>query len=189
MRDDAGSYRDVATSISCHAQSLNVGRQRRRCGCRRSSGKRSGAGWGLGSACANHLQSRLLRPLNRHAASQQRLSPLEAWASRALSAEEMFLPLNCSRSPAFRHGYLPGAGTHHTIVAEPAEKRVLIAVRGDAAALDEDMMDLNLDQWLHGNDLPLMRLESQLGGMSRPFEWPIRRDRKAVHFHPRKLRR
>jgi hypothetical protein len=59
-----------------------------------------------------------------------------------------------------------------------AKKRVLIGVGGDAAALDEDMMDVNLDRWLYGDDLPIMKLEGQLGGLSRPFEWPIRRDRK-----------
>jgi Acyl-coenzyme A:6-aminopenicillanic acid acyl-transferase len=130
-------------------------------------------------ACTNHFQSQLLRPLNRRAShSQQRLPPLEAWASRAMSAEEVFLALNCSTSPAFHHGYLRGAGTLHTIVAEPAKTRVLIGIGGDAAALDEDMLDLNFDQWLLGNNLPIMKLEGQLGGMSRPFEWPIRRKRK-----------
>jgi predicted choloylglycine hydrolase len=121
-------------------------------------------------ACTNHFQSRTLRPLNRRAShSQQRLLALEAWASRALSAEEMFLALNCSTSPAFHHGYLRGAGTLHTIVAEPAKNRILIGIGGDAAALDEDMLDLNLDQWARGNDLPIVKLEGQLGGMSRPF--------------------
>jgi predicted choloylglycine hydrolase len=132
-------------------------------------------------ACTNHFQSRLLRPLNRRTShSQQRLPPLEAWASRALSAEEMFLALNCSTSPAFHHGYLRGAGTLHTIVAEPAKNRILIGIGGDAAALDEDMLDLDLDQWVRGNDLPIVKLEGQLGGMSRPFEWPIRRVRPNV---------
>jgi predicted choloylglycine hydrolase len=129
-------------------------------------------------ACTNHFQSRLLRPLNRRAAhSQQRLVPLEAWASRAVNAEEMFLALNNSTSPAFHHGYLRGAGTLHTIVAEPAKRRVLIGIGGDAAALGEDMFDLNFDQWLHGDDLPIKQLEGHLGGMSRPFEWPIQRAR------------
>jgi hypothetical protein len=53
----------------------------------------------------------------------------------------------------------------------------LIGIGGDAVALDEDMLDLNLDQWARGNDLPIMKLEGQLGGMSRPFEWPIRQVR------------
>jgi predicted choloylglycine hydrolase len=56
-------------------------------------------------ACTNHFQSRILRPLNRRAShSQQRLPALEAWASRALSAEEMFLALNCSTSQHFTMG-------------------------------------------------------------------------------------
>jgi hypothetical protein len=50
-----------------------------------------------------------------------------------------------------------------------------IAVGGDAAALEEDMLDVNLDEWLRGKDLPIAHLEGQLGGMPQPFEWPIPR--------------
>jgi predicted choloylglycine hydrolase len=130
-------------------------------------------------ACTNHFQSPLLRPLNRGAAhSQRRLPPLEEWASLGMGAEEMFTALNRSTSPAFHHGYLKGAGTLHTIVGEPSRKRLLIGVGGDAAALEEDMLDLNLDEWLCGKDLPIAHLEGQLGGTSRPFEWPVPRARK-----------
>src|SRR5262249_28307973 len=124
-------------------------------------------------ACTNHFQSPLLRPLNRRAAhSQQRLPPLEAWAARGLSAEAMFAALNRSTSPAFHHGYLRGAGTLHTIVGEPAKKRLLVGIGGDAAALDEDMLDVSLDRWLAGEDLKTSHLQGQLGGMSQPFDWP-----------------
>jgi predicted choloylglycine hydrolase len=131
-------------------------------------------------ACTNHFQSALLRPLNRRVAhSQQRLPPLEAWASGGLSAEAMFTALNRSTSPAFHHGYAGGAGTLHTIVGEPARKRLLIGIGGDAAALEEDMLEVNFDRWLAGEDLPISRLQGQLGGMARPFEWPVRRRRKS----------
>jgi predicted choloylglycine hydrolase len=127
-------------------------------------------------ACTNHFQSALLRPLNRRVLhSQQRLPPLEAWASAGLSAEGMFAALNRSTSPAFHHGYVGGAGTLHTIVGEPASKRLLIGVGGDAAALEEDMLDVSFDRWLGGEDLPLSQLQGQLGGMAKPFEWPSRR--------------
>lgn len=130
-------------------------------------------------ACTNHFRSPLLRPSNGGADhSQRRLPPLEAWASRGLGAEAMFLALNRSTSPAFHHGYLRGAGTLHTIIAEPAKKRVLIGIGGDAAALDEEMVDVNLGDWLRGEDLPIARLAGQLGGLSRPFEWPVPRARK-----------
>jgi hypothetical protein len=116
--------------------------------------------------------------LNRRAArSQDRLPPLEAWAARGLNAEAMFLALNRSTSPAFHHGYRRGAGTLHTIVAEPAKKRLLIGIGGDAAALDEDMMDLDFDAWLGGEDSPIAHLQGQLGGTSHPFEWPVPRRR------------
>jgi predicted choloylglycine hydrolase len=132
-------------------------------------------------ACTNHFQSPLLRPLNRRAAhSQHRLGPLEAWASQCPSAEALFSALNRSTSPAFHHGYLRGAGTLHTIVAEPAKTRLLIGIGGDAAALEEDMLDVDFGQWLRGEDLPVAQIEGQLGGTSRPFEWPIRRKRKAA---------
>jgi predicted choloylglycine hydrolase len=130
-------------------------------------------------ACTSHFQSALLRPLNRRAGhSQQRLPPLEAWAAQHLSAEATFTALNRSTSPAFHHGYLRGAGTLHTIVAEPSKKRLLIGIGGDAAALEEDMLDVNFDHWRNGEDLPVAHLEGQLGGISRPFEWPIPRKRK-----------
>jgi predicted choloylglycine hydrolase len=132
-------------------------------------------------ACTNHFQSALLRPLNhrrRAAHSQHRLPPLEAWASGGLSAEQMFTALNRSTSPAFFHGYLRGAGTLHTIVGEPAKRRLLIGIGGDAAALEEDMLDVNFDRWLAGDDLPISHLQGQLGGMSKPVEWPPRPRRK-----------
>jgi hypothetical protein len=126
-----------------------------------------------------HFQSPLLRPLNRKSShSQQRLPPLEAWAAQRLSAEATFTALNRSTSPAFHHGYLRGAGTLHTIVGEPSKKRLLIGIGGDAASLEEDMLDVNFDQWMKGEDLPVTRLEGQLGGLARPFEWPITRKRK-----------
>lgn len=129
-------------------------------------------------ACTNHFQSPLLRPLNRRAAhSQGRLPPLEAWAARRLGAEAMFTALNRSVSPAFHHGYRRGAGTLHTLVAEPAKKRMLIGIGGDAAALEEDMLDVDFDRWVAGADLPVDHLDGQLGGLARPFEWPVPRKR------------
>jgi predicted choloylglycine hydrolase len=132
-------------------------------------------------ACTNHFQSPLLRPLNRRAAhSQQRLPPLEAWAAGGLGAEAMFTALNRSTSPAFHHGYLRGAGTLHTIVGEPEKRRLLIGIGGDAAALEEDMLDVDLGEWSRGRDFSVAYLEGRLGGMSRPFEWPARRTRKGT---------
>jgi hypothetical protein len=134
-------------------------------------------------ACTNHFQSALLRPLNDRrftARSQHRLPPLEAWASGGLSAEQMFTALNRSTSPAFFHGYMRGAGTLHTIVGEPAKRRLLIGIGGDAAALEEDMLDVDFDRWLAGEDLPISHLQGQLGGMSKPVEWPLRRGRKKI---------
>jgi len=96
----------------------------------------------------------------------------------------MFSALNRSSSPAFHHGYLRGAGTLHTLVAEPSKKRLLIGIGGDAAALEEDMLDVDFKQWLGGQDLPVTHLDGQLGGMSRPFEWPVPRKRKiAAHAY------
>jgi hypothetical protein len=120
-----------------------------------------------------------LRPLNdrrfaRH--SQGRLPQREAWASGDLSAEQMFTALNRSTSPAFFHNYLRGAGTTHTLVGEPARRRLLIGVGGDAAALEEDMLDVNFDRWLAGEDLPISHRYGR--GMAKPFEWPPRRRRK-----------
>ena len=91
----------------------------------------------------------------------------------------MFTALNRSASPAFHHGYLRGAGTLHTIVAEPAKKRVLIGIGGDAAALEEDMLDVDFARWPAGEDLPVDHLDGQLGGTLRPFEWPVRRKPRA----------
>jgi predicted choloylglycine hydrolase len=131
-------------------------------------------------ACTNHFQSAQLQPLNRRPAhSQHRLPPLEAWAQHNLSAEQTFSALNNSRSPAFFHAYSRSAGTLHTIVGEPVRKRLLIGIGGDAAALEEDMLEVDFDRWLSGEDLPVEHLGGQLGGLSHPFEWPVRRRRSA----------
>lgn len=90
----------------------------------------------------------------------------------------MFAVLNRSTSPAFHHGYLKGAGTLHTVIGEPAKRRPLIGIGGDAAALEENMLDISLDQWVAGEDLPISHLQGQLGGISKPFEWPVPRRRK-----------
>jgi predicted choloylglycine hydrolase len=130
-------------------------------------------------ACTNHFQSPLLRPLNRRPAhSQGRLPPLEAWAAARAGAEELFMALNRSTSPAFHHGYQRGAGTLHTIVGEPAKRRLLIGIGGDVAALDEDMLDVDLADWVAGRDLAVDCLQGQLGGVAHPFEWPPRRAKK-----------
>jgi hypothetical protein len=81
---------------------------------------------------------------------------------RALSAEQTFKALNFPASPAFHH-YRSGAQTLHTIVAEPAKRRFLIGIGGDAAALNEDMLDVDFKLWVAGKDLPTKHLKGQLG--------------------------
>ncbi len=47
------------------------------------------------------------------------------------------------------------------------------------------MLDVNFAQWLNGEDLPVAYLDGQLGGSSKPFEWPIpRRRRQATELEP-----
>jgi len=119
-------------------------------------------------ACTNHFQSPQLRRLNHRVAhSISRLPPLENWAARALSAEQTFTALNFSASPAF-HNY-GNAQTLHTLVAEPAKRRLLIGIGGDAAALDEDMLDVDFKLWVAGEDMPIKQLNGQLG-LGRQFQ-------------------
>ena len=54
----------------------------------------------------------------------------------------------------------------------------MIGIGGDAAALEEDMLDVSFDRWLAGEDLPVSQLQGQLGGLAKPFEWPVRRRKK-----------
>ena len=42
-------------------------------------------------------------------------------------------------------------------------RSLLIGIGGDAAALDEDMLDVDFDRWVAGEDLPIMQLKGQLG--------------------------
>ena len=63
---------------------------------------------------------------------------------------------------ARRSDSLLTAGTLHTVVGEPDKRRRLIGIGGDAAALEEDMLDFSPDEWV-------AHLDGQLGGMSRPF--------------------
>src|SRR3954447_910032 len=114
-------------------------------------------------ACTNHFQSPQLTRLNRRVAhSIRRLPPLEDWAARELSAEQMFKALNFPASPAFQN-YGNGTQTLHTIIAEPAKQRLLIGVGGDAAALDEDMLDVDFEVWVAGENLATKELKGQLG--------------------------
>ena len=119
-------------------------------------------------ACTNHFQSPQLKGLNRRVAhSIGRLPPLEGWAARGLSAEQTFQALNFSASPAF-HNY-GNAQTLHTIVAEPGKRRLLIGIGGDAAALDEDMVDVDFKLWVAGEELPIKQLKGQLNLGLRSF--------------------
>ncbi|QPF93445.1 C45 family autoproteolytic acyltransferase/hydolase [Bradyrhizobium commune] len=112
-------------------------------------------------ACTNHFQSPQLKRLNRRVAhSIGRLPPLEGWAARRLGAEQTFQALNFSASPAF-HNY-GNAQTLHTIVTEPGKRRLLIGIGGDAAALEEDMLDVDFNSWITGEDLPVKQLKGQL---------------------------
>jgi predicted choloylglycine hydrolase len=130
---------------------------------------------GTDLACTNHFQSRLMKPLNPKFVghSQGRLPPLEQWANSQKPQGDLFDQaadqrlyglLNNSRSPAFHRGYAKGAGTLHTIVASPTERRMLVGVGGDTPAVS---LDLRL--WMGGANLPCRTLQGQLGGTSQPF--------------------
>ena len=113
-------------------------------------------------ACTNHFQSPQLRRLNRRVAhSIGRLPPLEGWAARELTAEQTFKALNFSASPAF-HNY-GNAQTLHTIVTEPVKRPLLVGIGGDAAALEEDMLDVDFKVWVTGENLPTKHLKGELG--------------------------
>lgn len=71
-------------------------------------------------------------------------------------------------SPAF-HNY-GNAQTLHTIVVEPAKRRLLIGIGGDAAALDEDMLDVDFKLWVAGEDLPISQRTGQLGLGRQPSQ-------------------
>jgi hypothetical protein len=42
------------------------------------------------------------------------------------------------------------ANAQHDDVGEPVKRRLLIGIGGDAAALEEDMLDVSFDRWLAG---------------------------------------
>jgi hypothetical protein len=179
--DDGGRYRVTRRASACHAIQLLAVDANGVAAVVEGSPGAVAVRTGDWLACTNHFLTPQLRPLNRHRAaahSHARLPPLEAWASGGLSAERMFTALNRSNSPAFHHGYIGGAGTMHTIVGEPAKRRLLIGIGGDAAALEEDMLDVSFDRWLEGEDLQVSRLQGQLGGTAKPFEWPVRRKKR-----------
>ncbi len=118
-------------------------------------------------ACTNHFQSPQLKRLNRRVAhSIGRLPPLEGFAARGLSAEQTFTALNNTASPAF-HNYPNGTQTLHTLVAEPVKRRLLIGIGGDAAALEEDMLEVAFPRWVAGEDLAVTGLKGELGERSR----------------------
>jgi predicted choloylglycine hydrolase len=131
--------------------------------------------------CTNHFQSRLMKPLNpKHVGhSKGRLPPLEGWTKQAADQGELFAAkddaklfglLNNSRSPAYHHGYVKGAGTLHTIVTSPKDRTMLVGVGGDVVAIK-----LDLAAWAVGAPLPCRTIEGTLGGTYRPFDPKARR--------------
>ncbi len=64
----------------------------------------------------------------------------------------------------------------HTLVTEPGKKRLLIGIGGDAAALEEDMLEVDFRRWVSGEDLLVKQLRGQLG-LGRPM---VRRTRRRV---------
>jgi predicted choloylglycine hydrolase len=131
--------------------------------------------------CTNHFQTPLLRSLNRNPSrSIQRLPPLEAWAKEKNDANGLYANLNNSTSPAFHHDYLQGSGTLHTMVTEPANRRVIFGVGGDAGLAGHDMIDLDLRAWRDGGNLGVTRLAGQLGGTSKPLVWTVAKKPRKV---------
>jgi hypothetical protein len=57
---------------------------------------------------------------------------------------------------------LSGVKAVSCIVAEPGKRRLLIGIGGDAAALDEDMLEVDFKLWVAGEDLPIKELKGQL---------------------------
>jgi hypothetical protein len=110
-------------------------------------------------ACTNHFQSPQLRRLNRRAAPAAAIGKLGC--ARTHCHEQTFKALNFSASPAF-HNY-GNAQTLHTFITEPPKRRLLIGIGGDAAALEEDMLDVDFKLWVAGEDLPIEHLKGQLG--------------------------
>src|SRR5262245_12829340 len=117
-------------------------------------------------ACTNHFQTKKLQMFNRRSAwTYQRLPPLEAWSKAGLSPEQLFRALNRSGSPVFDHRYAFGCGTMHTLVCEPASRRLLVGVGGDATPELIDFL-----AWTRGGAIGVTRLGGQLGGKTRPFD-------------------
>jgi hypothetical protein len=59
--------------------------------------------------------------------------------------------------------------------AEPTKRRLLIGIGGDAAALEEDMLDVDFKLWVAGEDLPIRQLKGQLGLGWQPYRGRISR--------------
>ena len=62
-----------------------------------------------------------------------------------------------------------------TALVAPGRRRLLIGIGGDAAALDEDMLDVDFPRWVQGEDLPVTQLKGQLGTKSPAFRLVVRR--------------
>ncbi len=123
-------------------------------------------------ACTNHYQSPELQSQNRrNASSYRRLPTLETWSRDRTTAADLFLRLNASRSAVFAHGYTRGGGTLHSLVCDAAQRKMLVAVGGDATPVE-----LDIGAWAAGSDFAVTQLAGQLGGRLKPFD-PNRRAR------------
>jgi len=116
---------------------------------------------GAALACTNHFQSPQMPPAGGPArGSRRRLAPLEAWARAGLDAAGLFAALNAGGSPAFHHGYADGFGTLHTLVAEPAARRLTVGIGADAAPCVFDVA-----AWAAGDAPGVERLAGTLGDL------------------------
>jgi predicted choloylglycine hydrolase len=132
--------------------------------------------------CTNHFQSASMRSLNRpHRTLWSRLPALQGWAEDSFSANSLFEMFNKSTSPVFYGERTHGRSvTLHTIVTEPKRRMVRIGIGGDAMQFPAAFQQLDFLPWVRGADLNFEEMAGQLGGKSKPFDWPATRTRKAA---------
>ena len=131
-------------------------------------------------ACTNHFNRRCS---GRSIAAQRiRSSDWGRWKHGPRKARVRKLCLRPSTAPPRRPFTMAIFGApercHHCRRA--GEEALADRHRRRRRSLEEDMLDVDFSRWLGGEDLAADHLDGHLGGLSKPFEWPITRKRKAI---------
>ncbi|WP_102691973.1 C45 family autoproteolytic acyltransferase/hydolase [Rummeliibacillus pycnus] len=110
-------------------------------------------------SCVNHFQVKELQPNNRmlNDNSIKRNDYLQSLRKSNLTYREMFNQFSTSESPLFLTDYDQLFGTLHTFSYSFKDEKILTSI-----AKGEQIIDINLQEWIQGNNLKETKLTGKI---------------------------